>query len=1836
MNPIPEEKEEYTRKPGLLEKEARCSCSYKFRVGCRSQSFFIMLYLVFMFVNTWERSLSPRLEAHSAFLVLFVTSVYSYFVDTKTKGKPDAYSLISTAAFSIMSLGLSTLSPFGFEVDLLYFFCGVLIVQLMKIKLWLVIVGGGFSYSLIILRSTLDPQSRSEYHQLGDQNHVAIDIGSHSQSQSQGAGGSVSSQVNSPQAIDNALPQADATPLTRGLIRTQFMGCIEELKKENGKVIDTIFKHVSEYLNADVVNAAPEIQTDDNLVADVLPLEIILNLREAGRRMFQNECCNVYSSCRREFLKECLSTFGLQVEDLNVEDIEKMEKIQSWIKAMNLAVRILFPNERILCNRIFSSSYAADISFGEICKELTTTLLRFANTLATEDHSLLNHLSNVINHLSNVIPNVYKTLGDLIPDFNKLFFGQLFSESLRNDAILVGKRLGIFVELDSIINREMAQETVPDGGIHPATHKLMDYLRDVFADNESFSVRKGISSFSYQVARIIQDLDRSLEDKSKNYTDPALGCVFMINNLMLLQYGEDIYGVIFGHDWYKSKINQNIELYQRSSWDKILNFLNLDGGESLLPDVVAESMINKLKLFNHNFNQICKVQSAWFIFDEELREQMIKSVENILLPAYGNFLGKFHDVLGKDAYDFIQYGMQNIQDRLSLLFLNTVLMLTKIQNWLLKPKVWNFLCYVSSVVGLFCYALSSSFNHLFGKWTFFIISLAVLFAKAWERSTTPCVEAHTNFFILLITSVYSFYFDKEVKGKPDAYNLVSCVAFAIMSLGLSRLSHFGFEVDLLYFFCGILTVQLMKIRLWLVIIGGSFSYFLIILRSTLDALLRSGYVELQVQDHVVIEMGSNPQETSRGTSQVDSTQAITGTGNSHLMIIRPQEAHAPPQNEDLRFLVPQIGSHSQEGNSDSDNSIMTRFMGCIQALKKENVNVIDTISKHVDEYLKANVVDDEDHIPVPQVLQDDNLVLDALPSGTINDLRESTRLMVATGFEEECCRAYCSCRKEFLNESLSTFGLQVQELNKDIDEVKKIQCWIKTLNVVVGILFPNERRLCDRVFEGSVSSTGIAFREVYTGLTIPLLGIVNALAICSNSSSPFSGKFLELRNLILTYADKVQATVPGGRLHPITREVMNYIRDVSINRNSSLGHGLEEYSMIHKAGKLSLSLHIAMITKLLERSLKTNSKNYDNPTLGYVFIMNNQRFIELEAKLHGLGHIIGHDWLRKNRTKLQRNLALYHRSSWNKIVDFLKLDINESPTVAAELMKDKLHYFNDHFDEICNVQSTWFVFDEQLREQIIKSIENILLPAYGNFVNRFQDFLGKHAYEFIKYGIFDVKDRINNLFLKRLILPPEDKYLEFLVTSFDSHSQQANTYRDSSITALFMGSIEALKKENASVLSTISMHVDEYVLDEDQTSVPKLHCGENLLVDSLSSGIINNLRESVKQMALNGFEKEFLHAYSSWRREFLKESLRTFDLQFQELNMEDTDNMEKIDSWIKALNVAARILFPNERKLCNRVFKGSISSWESVFTEVCTELATSLLSTGLALATWSPFIRNTLQELIQDFESCTTLRNDAVVLIRKRLRIYEALENVSPVPSGGLHPITLEVMYYIYSVYRMRGISKLGQDLEEGKIPLPVYMARMRELLESKSSLEGNSKNYNNLEVMYNIYSVYKNRGSKLSHGLEEGKLSSPVYIARMTELLETSLEANSKNYNNPTLGYVFIINNRRFIELDAKLNGQEPIFGYDWLQNNTTKFQQNLELYQRTSWNKIVDFLKLDINESEPIVAAELMKDKLHWFNKHFDETCNVQSEFLGKHAYEYIKYGMLDVQDQLNNLFL
>ncbi|GAV58664.1 Exo70 domain-containing protein [Cephalotus follicularis] len=459
-----------------------------------------------------------------------------------------------------------------------------------------------------------------------------------------------------------------------------------------------------------------------------------------------------------------------------------------------------------------------------------------------------------------------------------------------------------------------------------------------------------------------------------------------------------------------------------------------------------------------------------------------------------------------------------------------------------------------------------------------------------------------------------------------------------------------------------------------------------------------------------------------------------------------------------------------------------------------NGNVLSSDSEtEEDEFIIQNG-EDHNQIPVAQPVTDYDIVIDALPSATISDLHEMAKRMVAAGFNKECSHVYSSCRREFLEESVSRLGLQ----KLSIEEVQKmpwteledeIERWIKAANVALRILFPSERRLCDRVFLGFHAAADFSFMEVCRGSTIQLLNFADAVAISSRSperlfkildmfetlrdlipefdslfSNPYCillqneadtiwkrlgeairGTLMELEHLI--QRDPAKAAVPGGRVHPITRYVMNYLR-AACRSKQTLEQVFDE-NVVDRVASSALSVQIAWIMELLESNLEVKSKIYKDSALSSVFLMNNGRYIVQKVKDSELGSLLGDDWIRKHYAKVRQHHTNYLRNTWTRIIGVLKLDINSAAgNVVAKAMKEKLKLFNTHFEEICKAQASWIVSDEQLRTELRISSTKILLPAYTNFIGRFQNVpeIGKNPGRYIKYGLEEIEARINDFF----------------------------------------------------------------------------------------------------------------------------------------------------------------------------------------------------------------------------------------------------------------------------------------------------------------------------------------------------------------------------------------------------------------------------------------------------------------------------------------------------------
>ncbi|XP_030551784.1 exocyst complex component EXO70B1 [Rhodamnia argentea] len=446
---------------------------------------------------------------------------------------------------------------------------------------------------------------------------------------------------------------------------------------------------------------------------------------------------------------------------------------------------------------------------------------------------------------------------------------------------------------------------------------------------------------------------------------------------------------------------------------------------------------------------------------------------------------------------------------------------------------------------------------------------------------------------------------------------------------------------------------------------------------------------------------------------------------------------------------------------------------------------------------------DERQVPVAQPLGDDfDIVIDALPSGTISDLHEIAKRMVAAGFAKECSHVYSSCRREFLEESMSRLGLQklsIEEAQKlpwqDLED--EIDRWMKAMKVALYILFPSERRLCDRVFFGLSSAADLCFMEVYRGCAIQLLNFADAVAIGSRAperlfkvldvfetmrdlmpefESLFSdqyclflrneavaiwkrlgeairGIFMELENLIRR--DPVKAAVPGGGLHPITRYVMNYLRAACRSRptleqifEENIVSPKEYSDLDSRASSSSLSVQMAWVMELLESNLEAKSKIYRDSALCSVFMMNNGRYLVEKVKGNDLGLLLGEDWIRKHTAKVRQYQTNYLRNSWNKVLGVLKLDnASLAPNADTRFLKERVKLFNVYFEDTCRVQSSRVIFDEQLREDLRISATKLLVPAYETFVGRLQGVaeMRKHSFKPVE----EIKARMDELFRGR-------------------------------------------------------------------------------------------------------------------------------------------------------------------------------------------------------------------------------------------------------------------------------------------------------------------------------------------------------------------------------------------------------------------------------------------------------------------------------------------------------
>lgn len=460
----------------------------------------------------------------------------------------------------------------------------------------------------------------------------------------------------------------------------------------------------------DAQNLLVNTYNSGDLIIDLIRPEVIPDLKDIAERMvaskYERECCQVYSTVRREILDEGLRRLG--IEKLSIEEIQKMDwetlegKIKKWNQAIKIAVQVLLGSEKRLCVQIFEQlGSIQDTCFVETAKGAIMQLLNFAEAIAISRRSP--------ERLFRIL-DMYESLSDLLPAIKSIFSDESCA-CIRAEADGILTRLGeaakgTFVEFENAIQRDTSKTPIPGGAIHPLTRYVMNYIKFLFdytdilkqlIDEKKEAIprqlsdgfiefakedRQGDHSNTTPLARrllsITSLLESNLEGKSKLYKDIALSHLFMMNNIRYIVQkvkGSEL-RTLLGDDWirrHSGQVRQYATNYQRSAWRKVLSCLRDEGiyiGGSSSSKVSKEALKDRFKSFNAVFEEVYRNQTAWFVPDPQLRVELRISIEEKLLPAYRAFLGRFgmHLEGVRHAERYIKYTPEDLENFILDLF----------------------------------------------------------------------------------------------------------------------------------------------------------------------------------------------------------------------------------------------------------------------------------------------------------------------------------------------------------------------------------------------------------------------------------------------------------------------------------------------------------------------------------------------------------------------------------------------------------------------------------------------------------------------------------------------------------------------------------------------------------------------------------------------------------------------------------------------------------------------------------------------------------------------------------------------------------------------------------------------------------------------------------------------------------------------------------------------------------------------------------------------------------------------------------------------------------------
>ncbi|KAK1698259.1 hypothetical protein QYE76_014956 [Lolium multiflorum] len=394
--------------------------------------------------------------------------------------------------------------------------------------------------------------------------------------------------------------------------------------------------------------------------------------------------CQVYGEVIQYKVMECLTMLG--VDKMSLKEVQSMEwsildnKMKKWIQALKVLIQGLLAEERRICSQIFAAyAYGGEDCFTQVAKASVLQLLRFGDTIAIGKIS-----QEKIFH----IIGMYEALAELLPEIVALFSGEargFMKEEAERTLVGLGEAVRCTVaEFVNTIHRDTSRISLPDGGIHPLTQYVMNYvvlladygncLNHLLDGCESGELEiSDMTPLGHTVMILITHLWDKIEDKAELYDDEALQNIFLLNNLLCIvqKVMNSELKTWLGDKWLCTRGDQMrtyFNGYLQSSWNRVIACLSVDGlllmadRSSALKDALKE----RFKNFNWAYEALYMTQTTWKVVEPQLRERLKLAISINLIPAYRSYVARYRGQLeGLNNFtEYVKYSPEDLENQI--------------------------------------------------------------------------------------------------------------------------------------------------------------------------------------------------------------------------------------------------------------------------------------------------------------------------------------------------------------------------------------------------------------------------------------------------------------------------------------------------------------------------------------------------------------------------------------------------------------------------------------------------------------------------------------------------------------------------------------------------------------------------------------------------------------------------------------------------------------------------------------------------------------------------------------------------------------------------------------------------------------------------------------------------------------------------------------------------------------------------------------------------------------------------------------------------------------------